>query len=301
MINKKIIVIGGNGFIGSNLLEYFSDKYAEVYSFDLLPPRKSSDVIRYIEGDFFDKECLEEAIKDKDIIIHSLSIMNPGNSNTKYMQGYSEELIQSIRLFELVEKYKSKLIYLSSGGTVYGTQEKQPISENQLAIPINHYGCIKLCIENVLRTFNAQKNTQMYIARVSNPYGPGQDYKKGVGFIDAVIKKTLEQEPIEIWGDGEVIRDYVYIEDVCKMVHALSGYEGDTVTFNVSSGVGYSQNELIELLKAEGYNPVVNYKDMRSVDVKKIVLANDKMMAITKVPLTTIVEGINKYINSLNK
>lgn len=87
-------------------------------------------------------------------------------------------------------KKNIRVIFLSSGGTVYGIQDEQPIVENAIASPINHYGAVKLCIETVIKTFNKQLHTKMIIARISNPYGPGQDYNKGVGFIDAALKKV---------------------------------------------------------------------------------------------------------------
>ena len=83
----------------------------------------------------------------------------------------------------------------------------------------------------------------MIIARISNPYGPGQDFNKGVGFIDAALKKTLNHEQIEIWGDGSVVRDYIYIEDVCEMIGSLINYDGNEEVFNVSSNQGISLND----------------------------------------------------------
>ena len=92
----------------------------------------------------------------------------------------------------------------------------------------------------------------MIIARISNPYGPGQDFNKGVGFIDAALKKTLNHEQIEIWGDGSVVRDYIYIEDVCEMIGSLINYDGNEEVFNVSSNQGISLNDVISKMKEYG-------------------------------------------------
>ena len=145
-------------------------------------------------GNFFDDVELETLVENNDIIVHAISTVNPGNSNVQYMRGYNNDFIQTIKLCEYATLYNKKVIFLSSGGTVYGVQEYQPIIEDVCARPINHYGNIKLCIENTIRTFNFQKNTNFIIARISNPYGPGQDYHKGVGFIDAAIKKAIKGE-----------------------------------------------------------------------------------------------------------
>ena len=222
----KILIIGGNGFIGSNLSKVLLEGEEEVYSFDIQLPKNSIQGVRYITGDFFDDDCLEDAVRGMDVVVHAISTINPGNSNKRYLQGYSRDFVQSVKLFDLCRKEAKKVIFLSSGGTVYGLQENQPIKETALGVPINHYGSVKLCIETAMRTFNKQVHSQMIIARVANPYGPGQDFTKGVGFVDAALKKTILGEEIEIWGDGSVIRDYIYITDACRMIYSLIRYQG---------------------------------------------------------------------------
>lgn len=191
------------------------------------------------------------------------------------------------------------MIFLSSGGTIYGIQNEQPIREDAECKPINHYGSVKLCIESVMRTFNTQTHSNMLIARISNPYGPGQDFHKGVGFVDAAVKKTLSHEPIEIWGDGTVIRDYIYIDDVVEMLYALLDYNGEQEVFNVSSNEGISLNQVIECLRKLGYTPKVQYKDSRSVDVPAVVLDNEKIRMVYTDPLTSFQEGLAKYTDYL--
>ena len=188
MKDKKVLIIGGNGFIGRNLAKILVKRNdLEVFSFDLALPREEVAGVEYMEGDFFDDLVLENAVKGMDLVIHSLSTVNPGNSNEKYMQGYGRDFLQTIKLCKMIIDQKSNMIFLSSGGTVYGVQEDQPIKETALPVPINHYGSVKLCIENVIRTFNTQRHTKMRIARISNPFGPGQDYHKGVGFKEIYL------------------------------------------------------------------------------------------------------------------
>ena len=113
----------------------------------------------------------------------------------------------------------------------------------------------------------------MLVARISNPYGPGQDYHKGVGFIDAAIKRALANETIEIWGDGKVVRDYIYIDDVCKMLYKLIDYKGEYEVFNLSSNTGTSQNEIVDAIKKMEPKLEIKYLPARNVDAKKIILA----------------------------
>lgn len=291
----KILIIGGNGFIGTNLSKYLASNGNEVYSFDIVEPKIKDGNVKYIQGDFFDDNTLSQVIRGMDIIYHALSTINPGNSNEKYMMGYSRDFIQTVKLFSMLQNTDTKLVFLSSGGTVYGNQEVQPIAESATARPINHYGNVKLCIENTLRIFSIQAKSKMIIARISNPYGPGQDYSKGVGFIDAVIKRTLSNETIEIWGDGEVIRDYIYIDDVCKMLWALAKYEGEERIFNVSSCSGTSQNEIIEIVRSLNPDVKFEYKPGRSVDAKKMILDNSLIKTIYDEPIVNAEEGIVRY------
>lgn len=299
MIKNRVLVLGGNGFIGRNICEYFAKKNWLVTSFDLVKPDNAADGVEYIEGDFFDDKQLEAVIANQDVIIHSISTVTPGNSTVKFMHGYEKDLVQTAKLCEMLVGTNTKMIFLSSGGTVYGNQEIQPIPEEAQTVPINHYGCIKICIENIIRTFNIQFHTNFIIARIANPFGPGQDYKKGVGFVDAALKKALTGDEIQIWGDGNTIRDYIYISDVCAMIYALVGYHGDSSTFNISSGTGKSQNEIIDMLKAQGLDFTVKYENARSVDVKKMILDNSKIKQVYTEPLVSFEDGIKVYCDFL--
>lgn len=295
----NVLIIGGNGFIGSNLGKSLADRGWKVTSFDIAEPLMPDSRVEYIKGDFFDDNVLSDVIKGKDIIYHALSTVNPGNSNQKYMMGYGRDFIQTVRLFDMLKETDTKLIFLSSGGTVYGVQEKQPIDEDAPTRPINHYGNVKLCIENALRVFDIQAKSKMMIARISNPYGPGQDHNKGVGFIDAVIRKTLAGEPVEVWGDGEIVRDYIYIDDVCTLLGNLAEYEGDETIFNISSSVGTSQNRILEIVKSIDDSVRYEYKPARSVDVRKIILDNSRIMGVSPVKLVGIEEGIRSVYDYL--
>ena len=191
------------------------------------------------------------------------------------------------------------MIFLSSGGTVYGNQEVQPITEEAMTHPINHYGNLKLCIENTMRTFNCQENTKIIIARIANPYGIGQDFKKGVGFIDAVLKKGISDETIEIFGEGDIIRDYIYIDDVCKMLIALIPYTGLYEVLNISSGIGYSQKEIINFAREWIPNLKISFQNPRTIDVKKIVLDNSRIKHIYNSDLIPLHKGMEIYFRYL--
>lgn len=291
----NILILGGNGFIGKNLGRHLGNKGYSVTSFDIVSPEKKEDNIQYVIGDFFDDTSLTSRLENIDVVIHAISTINPGNSNTKYMQGYEGDFIQSIKLAKLSLRYNFKLIYLSSGGTVYGNQESMPILEDTLPLPVNHYGNLKLCVENTYRTFNIQAGTSIKIARIANPYGPGQDYLKGVGFIDAALKRAMNNEKICVFGDGSVVRDYIYIDDVCKMLEKIILYSGGIDVFNVGTGKGTSQNEIIDIIKDLLDNTLLEYLPARTVDVPKIVLDNSRISTIYDGKCLDIESGMFKY------
>lgn len=148
---KNVLIIGGNGFIGQNLSRTLLKYQYNVSSFDIQIPKTKIEKVNYIVGDFFDDEVLEKSLDGIDLVVHSLSTVNPGNSNTRFLQGYSRDFVQSVKLFDMCIKKNIRVIFLSSGGTVYGIQDEQPIVENAIASPINHYGAVKLCIETVIK------------------------------------------------------------------------------------------------------------------------------------------------------
>lgn len=294
---KKILVLGGNGFIGRNLCRYMMQKGEEVYSFDMALPEKEEEGIKYISGDFFDDYTLEKVVEGMDIVFHAICTLNPGNSNEKCLMGYERDFVQTAKLCYLLKDTNCRLIFLSSGGTVYGNQELQPIREDAVPVPINHYGNLKLCIENTIRTFNFQSKRNMLVARISNPYGPGQNYLKGVGFIDAALKRAIHGETIEVWGDGEVVRDYIYIDDVCRMLYDLVYYHGKYEVFNLSSNTGTSQNDVLNIIKEIIPEVDIKYTTARSVDAKKIILDNTRIMEQDTFELVHVKEGIRNYYN----
>lgn len=99
---KKILILGGSGFLGSNLGGFLSRHGYEVYSFDLDFPMDRIDGIHYVKGDFFDISDLEQAVSDMDGIVHAISTIHPGNSNQAYMRGYEKDFLQTLKLCNML-------------------------------------------------------------------------------------------------------------------------------------------------------------------------------------------------------
>lgn len=298
---KKILILGGNGFVGKNLSKYLRDRKYFVSSFDLEIPEDKIKGVEYFSGNFFSIEDLKEVIKGQDIIFHCISTITPGTSTAQYERAFSQDFLYTVKLLTFLENTNVKLIFLSSGGTVYGEPISIPVQEDAKLAPLQYYGCLKICIEELLQTTNRLKKTNHKIARISNPYGEGQDPEKGVGFINIALQKCILGETIDIWGDGENFRDYIYISNVCGMLHAIALDESKIDVFNVSSGFGESQNGILNIMKNLGLNPNIRYTAARTIDVKSIILDNTKIRKIYTKDIISIDTGIKNLSNTILK
>lgn len=300
-MNKScnVMILGGGGFIGQNLAKYLAARDYRVTVFDLKPPETPIPGVAFRAGDFFDDAQLDVITEGQDVVVHALSTVNPGNSNAAYLRGYGGDFQQTIKLCDRLVRTDRRMLFLSSAGTIYGRYRGHPFHEYDPLRPINHYGSIKLCVETAMRAFNRQQGARLMSCRITNPYGPGQDSMKGVGFIDAVIKSVRYGRKLEIWGDGSVVRDYIYIEDVCRAMEALLRYDGDMRTFNISTGVGTSQKEIIRLFEGLGFHVDADYKPNRAVDVQTNIACNEKLIAATGLTCRPLEQGIRDYLGDL--
>jgi UDP-glucose 4-epimerase len=166
-----------------------------------------------------------------------------------------------------------KLIFLSSGGTVYGNPLYTPIDENHPTQPRSSYGIVKLAIEKYCYLYNELHDMKTVVLRLSNPYGPGQLGTGIQGAVPVFTHKALSGEPIEVWGDGSVIRDYIHIDDVSAAIISAIEYQGTETVFNIGSGLGTSINEIIVAIEQSLEQKVkVNYLPARALDVSVSVL-----------------------------
>ncbi|MBK8815437.1 MAG: NAD-dependent epimerase/dehydratase family protein [Methylococcaceae bacterium] len=253
MIKKQHVgrwlVIGAGGFIGSSLCRKLTKEGEIVTAFGRKPkfPEGLEDC-RWIVDDFLNEKALSNAMEEAEFVVHALSTVKPAKSNESPIIDVKENLIGTLKLIELCKaKGVKKLIFLSSGGTVYGPGVPVPTPEDCAHEPICSYGVVKLAIEKYLAIQQYQGLLDSVVLRVSNPYGPYQ-LAHGQGVIAAVIERLLANKPAEIWGDGSVIRDYIFIDDVIDAIIAatqLVDHHAPRI-FNIGSGVGRSLNMVID-------------------------------------------------------
>lgn len=282
MEHSKFLILGGLGFIGRHIaLALLSRGYkvrildrSPVDLQDVLPIFANSKNLEYVAGNFGNSESISNALNGCDCCIHLVTTTLPATSNTDKVFDVQSNLIGTIQLLEAMRNQGlKKLIFLSSGGTVYGNPVYTPIDEDHPTNPLSSYGIVKLAIEKYCRLYNHLHETKAIALRLSNPYGPGQSGNGIQGAVSAFLTKALTGQPIEIWGDGSVVRDYIHIDDVTNAILSAISYDGNEAVFNVGSGTGTSLNEIVDCLR-KSFNPklTVNYKASRSLDVSTNIL-----------------------------
>jgi UDP-glucose 4-epimerase len=261
-----VLVVGGCGFIGSHIVDQLLMQGMAVRVLSRRPEafRRPCPGVDYIMGSLADDEALAHALNGVDAVIHAASSMVPKTSNENPLDDITDNLIGSVRLLQkMKEEGVSKLVFLSSGGTVYGIPHHVPITESHPTQPISSYGIVKVAIENYLHLYSCLHGIHACVLRPSNPYGPRQGHTGVQGVIGTYLAKIARSEPIEIWGDGTVIRDFIYVEDLAELclLAIQSSVHG---VFNAGSGFGVSIAEIICLIE----NVVERRVDLRRMPAR---------------------------------
>jgi UDP-glucose 4-epimerase len=272
----NILVLGGNGFIGSHLVDKLLVEGHSVRVFDkneehYRPPLKSVD---YHLGEFGNRGLLLEALDGIEVVVHLISTTLPKTSNDDPVFDVKSNVIESLFLLEqCVAKGIKKIVFASSGGTIYGIPQMVPVSEENQTNPICSYGISKLTIEKYLTLFKQLYNLDFTIIRPSNPFGSRQNPFGIQGVVPVFLGKILRKETIQIWGTGDVIRDFIYVEDLIDAFYRSIIYNTTSNIFNIGSGKGHSLNDLLYIMKSvTGLDVSVNYTKSRNYDVPEIYL-----------------------------
>ncbi len=299
----KILVTGGTGFIGSFVVEALLNNGHEVRVIAngrQLPVylQKRSNQITYYQGDFGEIDVLEKALQGCDAVIHLAWSTVPKQTRGATAYEFSGNLNSNINLIEKCIDFNiNKFVFISSGGTVYGIPGQLPVTENHPLNPISNYGLGKLTMEKLLYLYHHNQNFNYTALRVSNAYGERQNLYKNQGVIGVWLQNISQNKPIEIWGDGSVVRDYVYVQDVAKAVlNALEKVKGADIYNIGGGGNGHSLNDIIAAIKhGLGISFEVNYKPSRNFDVPANVLDISKAIAeIGYQPTIGLSEGISR-------
>lgn len=281
---KNILVTGGHGFIGSNLVNALcQNSQNKVVVVDRNPLQLSSfhpeSKFKYYQLSTNDTIEMEEVIKENliNIVYHVAWANFNATVQNNIISDVNTNIASSVSLFDSCVKNKvTRIIYVSSGGTVYGKPEILPIDENHPKNPVTAYGVSKFTVENYLRMYSAFYGIESIILRPSVPYGPNQNPLRGQGAVTTFLYKALKKETICIWGDGSSKRDFFYISDlVDAMLIAISiPYEPKDSIFNIAGSQIYALSDIVEIIhRVSGLEVKVEYQSSRQVDIPCIYLS----------------------------
>lgn len=255
MRHDGVLLLGGAGFIGNALARR--------------PQREKRAV--HILGRQQEAQ-LEQVLPQCGTVVHLARSTTPGASAASPDLELGN-LAFTLRLLDLLKNQpQTHLIFFSSGGTVYGNPQSLPVTEDSAIAPLSNHGASKASQEFFFGALRARGHA-VTILRPSNAYGPGQTVKSGFGLVRTVLEHARLGTEMEIWGDGESVRDFIHVDDVAEACARLVDLPQDSGTYNLGSGKGHSVNEVLRIVESVGGREVKKtYRPARSVDVRNIVL-----------------------------
>ncbi|SLM61833.1 MULTISPECIES: NAD-dependent epimerase/dehydratase family protein [Dickeya] len=304
----RVLILGGGGFIGSAVVDRLLRDGHDIVVFDrenVKPYREFSinESVTWVEGDFCNKDDVSSALSGVDVIYHLVSTTLPQSSNDNPFFDVESNVLGTIQILNLmVEQKVSRIIFISSGGTVYGNPVYLPIDEQHPTEPVVSYGVTKLTIEKYLAIFERKYGIKAFSLRVSNPYGERQKVNTAQGALTIFSYLALQDKTIEIWGDGSVTRDFLYVADLADAFAKALTYEGMHRVFNISSGVGASLIDIKNSIEKVLGRPVsCEYKPGRSFDVPVSILSNElALKEFNWSPVVDLESGVRKTIQWLD-
>lgn len=272
----RILVLGAAGFIGTNL----TIKLAEVKSniITLVDKDKSffnSTIdmkfqnVKFEEATFDEQTNFDKLFSDQDVVFHLISTTVPTTANQHIPDELVANVVVTSKMLESCVKCNvKKVVFISSGGTVYGKADNCPLEESTPTNPISSYGVQKVTIEKLLYLYHYMYGLDYRVVRLANPYGPYQRPNGILGAVTTFTYKALKGEEIVVYGDGSVVRDFIYIDDAVKAIITIATGESEHRIFNVGSGYGKSVKQVLDTIhETLGIEMKVTYEPGRKVDV----------------------------------
>jgi UDP-glucose 4-epimerase len=276
---KSALVIGAYGFIGRHLHAALGAAgVATIVGTHRLPRDRATLASPHV--DMADAAAVRQVLGAVDCVIHTASGSTPGGSAGRPFAELDCNLGPTLALLELLQEYPNiRLVYLSSGGSLYTRETAGAATEESAVFPRSYHGATKLAIESFILALHTQYGNDATIIRPSNVYGPGQIPRSGFGIVPTGFDHMLHERPMTIWGDGLATRDYVYVDDVVELCVAMLRAEAPegVEIFNASSGIGTSLNALLECMElASGLALRRAYTPARAIDARRVVIDSRK-------------------------
>lgn len=301
----RALVLGGNGFIGSHLADFLADSGHEVSVFDRFSGSTNfvNSSIRTIKGDFFNDTDLRAALDSQDYIFHFLSTSNPFLAESQPAADIKNSISRTVKLLEFCTSAKPrKFIFASTGGAIYGeTKASSPFTEDSLPLPISPYAIGKLAVEHYMNFFRKVHGLNCLSLRISNPYGSRQKSGKSQGLIPISLERVISGEPVTKFGDGSMSRDYIFIDDLVKMISNVGMGDNKSSVYNLGSGQSYTVNEVFRAIEEVVHTPMeVLQKPQPSSFVQDVVLDISRYVAeFGTLDYSSLLEGIQTTYNRM--
>ena len=299
----RIVVLGASGFIGQHLMRILPERFptAEIVAVARSSSAhlsSSNSSIRILKSPIGRNPELVAACKDAAVIVHLAWSTSPFSSNLSPVLDVEENLISNVVFLDaLSAQFRGRLVFVSSGGAVYGKPVIIPVPESHPINPITSYGISKFSVEEYISLYSTKWGFEYSILRVANPYGPAQELKKGQGVIPAILNSLLKNEPFVMWGDGSAIRDYIHVYDVMEAVlAAVENPKASSNRYNIGSGKGNSILELLGLIEKLTHRKVlIDQRPARGSDIPTNVLDISKAAAhLDWRPRISLEEGLQE-------
>ncbi len=278
----SVVVLGGSGFVGRSLCPALVAAGCTVLSISRSPVIRRHPGVSYIDCNFDNIYQLGEFYQQADFIFHLACDTTPATSSRQSSLEVTANLLPSLRLLEYLEhQCKAVLVYLSSGGTVYGDTGDAVCTELNTTSPISYYGASKASLELFFQAYHLQTGNPVVILRPSNIYGPGQLAKQQFGFIPTLFSALQNGDAFNLMGDGRHVRDFLFIDDFVSLCVSITNSDSATdkhySTYNVGSDDGIELIDIIQLAQElTGKKVQLKYLPARDVDVRSIVLDSSK-------------------------
>lgn len=268
------LVLGASGFIGKHLTRTLLEQGHTVTAFDMKRNEEfEEENIHFIEGEFSTSCDFENLVRGQDVVFHLISTTLP-STHQPLTQEITDNVFSTLSLLDAcVKENVKRVIFISSGGTVYGKSNNLPFTEISPTNPIASYGIQKLMIEKYLYLYKHKFGLDFRVIRLANPYGPGQNPNGAVGAITVFMDRAILGKKITIFGDGSSVRDYIYISDAIKGIINVAQSENNEEIYNLGSGIGTSLNDILnQIYQISGKEVEVEYLPKRDSDLDYSVL-----------------------------
>lgn len=272
----KYLVIGGYGFLGRHFLSYIAPRKSHT-TITRKAPTDASIQGDYILANDLSEKVIAEIAFSHDVLVHMATSSVPASGSI--VSEIYDNLFPTIELIRKLSAYNPnlKVVYMSSGGQVYGNKSSARIKESEIREPISAYGYGKLMVENSLEFLARSEGLKVAILRVSNPIGKFQN-RANQGIVNVAYNSLINSKPLTIFGDGTEERDYIDADVVAKVIDDVAHTDFSFDVWNVGSGIGTSLNCLLnEIEKITGRKIEVNYSNRRKVDPVKVILDVSKI------------------------